>query len=1372
MILTELIDTLKVNKIKLYIENGKLKYRAPKHSISPDILMALKTYKSELITLLSEQERLDTIIRYPDQRFEPFPLTELQYAYWIGEQGIYRQTTTPYFYFEYDFPEQSLDNFAIAFEALVRRHDAFRLQVLPDGQQRIIPFIEQNNINAEFIDLRQYNNEDSERWLSTPRANIQSLLPPLGQGQPYFIKVARMKGYCRLFLALRLHMIDGPSVRLIFRDFLTFLQQAPSLLDVQKITPLALSFRDYVLARQSLSQQRLSLDKDYWLSRIDKLPSAPKLPLAKVSPESNKSKFQRLSGSFTSTQWKTIQNGAKQCGVSTNVVLCQLFADVLCQWSQEPAFCLNVLASQRLNDPEIDNLVGNCGTTMIVQLNNDKLNFADRCMELQQQMIRDFSHISYSGVSVIQLLQSKYGMSDVPVMPIVFTSGIPSIIQPENEIYNHINKVFSQVHTPQVWLDHQVVLEQGKICFYWDYVEEVFPKDLIKNMFDLYLLQIDRICDTPDWQQVIDAYHQPIALTYDEEITEDSIENKHLLTDFLWQCKHYPEQIAIYNQEVRLSYQQLLLEVTQLAGQLQDSGIKPGTPVAIQIGRGIPQIRSLLAVILVGAFYIPIDIYQPVERRNQILMQSQCHWLLVDDFYQQDSIPNDITVFNVNQINKQVKMGSVTLQRELTAYVIFTSGSTGTPKGVEITHRAVINTLSDIIKRFAINHNDKIIALSAYNFDLSVFDIFAALNTGASIVIPNESRIPDPEHWLTLCRDYNVTIWNSVPTLIEMVLYIANQEKVNYLLHSLRLIMLSGDWISLGLANQLLTLLPNTLLYSLGGATESAIWSNYYHIKEVDPTWRSIPYGFSLNRQQLWVLNSQLLPCQPWQSGEIYISGDSLAKGYYHDSQKTAQSFITHPTYGITLYKTGDLGSYHPEGYINIIGRTDFQIKIRGYRIEPGEIQGVIEQLPDINQSCVMSIENNLVAFISMNHPPYIAKKYIDYLKNYLQQHLPKYMIPDSIHIVESIPLTPNGKLDRKVMSDIFYQERALKSDTNNTVIDPQSPIAPYFSQLCELWKQAIGDSFYSENTLNNNSDFFVCGGNSLSAVKLMNLVKQKIGIHFPLSALYSNSTLQQQASWLFNNQQNNNNPEQEKITFQQGETTAPLVLLFHPVGGSLLCYREIYHHLPQHWHIVGFQSTEKSHSNLDNRVDDWYQQLVREDELNTDSILLIGWSMGGVLAYEMAKRFKNKNIHVLTIDSWISDHNQPYLFNEKISLWQGFVNDISSGVLSNCDDINSLSKSLGGNLSNTILEYRWSLYQLNATALAQHYFQTDSIIPLTAFQAQECKGFQGLIRLPSNNMIQLSADHFSIMQMPYIAQIRKKCIKILDILIANDNDY
>ena len=287
-----------------------------------------------------------------------------------------------------------------------------------------------------------------------------------------------------------------------------------------------------------------------------------------------------------------------------------------------------------------------------------------------------------------------------------------------------------------------------------------------------------------------------------------------------------------------------------------------------------------------------------------------------------------------------------------------------------IEHRAALNTVADINRRFGIGAGDAVLGLSSLSFDLSVYDVFGLLGCGGKLVLPEPARLRDPGHWLELMQAHGVTVWNTVPQLLAMLV-----EHGRDIGPALRVAMLSGDWIPLGLPARAKVLANEVTVYGLGGATEASIWSNWFRVERIEPEWRSIPYGWPLANQRFHVLNEALEPAPEGVPGRLFIAGAGLARGYWRDPERTAAKFVTHPRTGERLYETGDHGRYLPDGVIEFLGREDDQVKVRGHRIELGEIEAVLTAYPAVRAAVAVAWgeprgERRLAAYVVADDVP------------------------------------------------------------------------------------------------------------------------------------------------------------------------------------------------------------------------------------------------------------------------------------------------------------------------------------------------------------------------------------------------------------------
>lgn len=437
-----------------------------------------------------------------------------------------------------------------------------------------------------------------------------------------------------------------------------------------------------------------------------------------------------------------------------------------------------------------------------------------------------------------------------------------------------------------------------------------------------------------------------------------------MLRLFVKNCCTSPERIAfIYESDngefEEFTYGDVANRVSIIANELTLSGAKPGDHISVSIPPSPEALCAILAVVWIGGAYVPINVNQPIERRRLIYKQAEIRYCL--------STKNSNALAVEECVNLIVPSMSSSAQMELlnhdnsneyttkqlpypskaddTAYIIFTSGSTGTPKGVEIAHGSAVNTIDDIIERFDICEVDRAIGISALDFDLSVFDLFGMLSAGGSLaIIPDEKR-KEPEYWKMIIDEHNITVWNTVPALFEMLMIYSNP---NDELRNLRLVLVSGDWVKPNLYKELRMRSNHCRFIALGGATEASIWSNMFEVTEVDPSWDAVPYGKALSNQEFRIVENGVdVPLG--KRGELWIGGDGLAKGYVSMPEQTAVSFVTEN--GRRWYRTGDYGYLKPDGNIIFCGRKDSQVKLNGFRIELGEIDGKIRDLKDVNNS-------------------------------------------------------------------------------------------------------------------------------------------------------------------------------------------------------------------------------------------------------------------------------------------------------------------------------------------------------------------------------------------------------------------------------------
>ncbi|WP_219151768.1 non-ribosomal peptide synthetase [Amycolatopsis sp. TNS106] len=423
------------------------------------------------------------------------------------------------------------------------------------------------------------------------------------------------------------------------------------------------------------------------------------------------------------------------------------------------------------------------------------------------------------------------------------------------------------------------------------------------------------------------------------------------------QVRRQPDAIAVTWPGGSMTYQDLDHRSRALADTLARHGAGPGEVVGILLPRGWQQATAALAVLYTGAAYVPLDPSWPRDRQADVLRRCESRLVVTGQAATGgEDLPAEAVPVPANAVPATPGKLPARAADDL-AYVIFTSGSTGSPKGVMIDHAGAVNTILDINERFAVGPADRVLALSSLSFDLSVYDIFGTLAAGATIVCLAEDGSKDPRHWLERAASAGVTIWNSVPALLQAALGVVAEPNAD--LRGLRLILLSGDRIPVELPRRASSEAPRAEVISLGGATEASIWSIFHPIADGPRSATSIPYGRPLTNQQFHVLDEHLQPLPAGVPGELYIGGAGLARGYWRAPDLTAASFLEHPRYG-RLYRTGDLGRRSDDGVIDFLGRRDHQVKIRGFRIELGEVETALNNLPQIREAAAVVHRNNI----------------------------------------------------------------------------------------------------------------------------------------------------------------------------------------------------------------------------------------------------------------------------------------------------------------------------------------------------------------------------------------------------------------------------
>ncbi|MFE6924922.1 amino acid adenylation domain-containing protein [Nocardia sp. NPDC057663] len=529
---------------------------------------------------------------------------------------------------------------------------------------------------------------------------------------------------------------------------------------------------------------------------------------------------------------------------------------------------------------------------------------------------------------------------------------------------------------------------------------------------------------------------------------------------------------VIWEPAGQLTYGELAADALAVAGALREAGVAPGDSVAVQLPKGPDQVLAVLGVLAAGAVYVPIGFDQPAARRAEILRTADAVAVLTVGGAQ---IPDARAIDLAEARTHQEPLARPVFgDPENIAYVLFTSGSTGKPKGVEVPHRAAMNTIDDLNERFGLGADDRALALSALEFDLSVYDIFGLLAAGGAVVAVDDAQRADPARWVELIRRHRVSMLNCVPSLLDMLLTAAAGEQ----LASLRTVILGGDWVDVALPARLAAVAPECRFAGLGGATETAIHSTICEVvgAEVPAEWSAVPYGTPLRNVQCRVVGPAGTDCPDWVTGELWIGGDGVAAGYRADPERTADRFVTHE--GLRWYRTGDLARYLPDGGLEFLGRADHQVKIRGYRVELGEVESALRAVPGIRHAVaavVGSAAPKLVAAIVATPDTTLD---VESVLAATAELVPAYMVPTRLELLAELPLTSNAKPDRKAVRAVLD-----KSETATEFVTPRTDLERALAAV-------IGEVLATER-IGVTDDFFALGGDSVLATTAVARIRE-----------------------------------------------------------------------------------------------------------------------------------------------------------------------------------------------------------------------------------------------------------------------------------------
>ena len=1058
---------------------------------------------------MAEKDSLSSQLMIPapvdGDRYKPFPLTDVQQAYWLGRRQLFDLGgVSTHLYFETNCVGLDLQRFNDSLNVLIKHHDSLRTIFTQDGLQQVLAQIPPYEIQT--YDLRGANERQVAAHFSSVRAEMSAQVLPADRAPMFDIRASLLdQDHIELHFSFDALIMDAWSRRLLFAEW-----HKLYLTPETKLAPLNFTFREFVLSELATRESpEYKKALDFWWQRLDDLPPVPAFQIVPPTERAHqKTVFTQREHRIPTDVWQRIKQIAATYRLTASNTLLTAYSEVIRRWSTNDDFLLNVTVFNRgAHHAQIDQVLGDFTTLALLEIESDGLtNFVQRAQANQERM---FTNLSYSQVSAITVLREYMRRNSLPPgahAPVVFTSqlGLSSEQASTSPFAWLGQEVFSVRQTPQVWLDLIVLEEAGELIIKWNSVEDLFLPGTMESAFNAYCAFLDQLAEDSDWT----AYSLQVPLPAQQLAQIEENNSQHapvspalLHTLFESQAAKFPTQVALISSNRTMTYQELEQEANQLGQQLRSLGAKPNTLIAIVMEKGWEQVVAALAILKAGAAYLPIDANLPKERLWHLLAHGEVELVLTQpEAHEKINWPETVQPLVVGAIDFEDGLDTSLnpIQNSLDiAYVIYTSGSTGLPKGVVIDHRGAVNTLLDLNKRFEIGPHDRVLGLSALTFDLSVYDIFGILGAGGTLVLPAPADLRDPARWAALVKQHQVTLWNTVPAFERLyVEYLADHPEM--VSDSLRLVWLSGDWIPVNLPAQIRQLNPGAQVISMGGATEASIWSIIYPIGEVEAGWPSIPYGKAMVNQEFYVFDHNLAHRPIGVIGELYIGGLGLAQGYWRDEEKTRASFIVHPVTGRRLYRTGDLGRYLPDGNIEFIGRNDSQVKIQGFRVELGEIESALLQHEAIKEAAAVlwtdpQGEGVLAAYVvpAATQPPAVEAWRV-----FLQNKLPAYMVPTHLMTLAALPLSANGKVDRNALPRPTESDQATRTPSSTQQNE-------HHIRIGHLIKEVIG-----REITDMDADLINLGATSVDMIRIVNLLDRELGFRPDINKFYRQASI------------------------------------------------------------------------------------------------------------------------------------------------------------------------------------------------------------------------------------------------------------------------
>ncbi len=986
-----------------------------------------------------------------------------------------------------------------ALDSVVERHDVFRTTIEESENGPSIRIHKRLNFKFDWLD---FSNDDCSEQIWTNEIRSRSLKAyNLSCGPLLRIVLIRLKPDHHIMSVMTHHIIsDGWSMGVFLRDFSHF--YSCLLKATQPSLPqLPFRFADYTNWQNKNPEDINDEAVAFWR----KLLAAPlpvlELPFFKARPSVPTFEGSAVSFSMDHSTSSRLSSLAKDEQTTLFTLLLGIYYILLYKYSYQQDIIIGSPVANR-NSSEVENHIGFFLNMVPFRINYSGETSFKRLLEQLKEITRDvFAHQSISFDRLVEIINPQRDLNHHPIFQVMFAyQNFPMESARIEDI--KIKPFLIDRGASEYDISLYMWMEEGILKGSFEYSTDLFEKRFVENMASHFVNVAKCILENKEIKinevSVLSPQQiQQIVYTWNK--TDTSYPHDKCIHDLFRKVSFKsPSASAVISEKRRYTYAELDDASEQIAYYLINTGIKVGEAVGVFMNRSFNTIAVLLGILKSGAAYVPLDPHLPEERLAYMIENSNSSLILTEHNLKERIPPSSEKLITVcidsdidlsqsanNQLNAHV------FSPDTTAYVIYTSGSTGKPKGVRISHRSVVNFLKSMQQKPGIQSSDVMLASTTISFDISVLEIFLPLISGTATAIIGQDLTGEPLKLIAIIDEIQPTIIQGTPAMWRMLLSAGwkGSDKLKALC--------GGEALTVDLCRDLLPQVKE--LWNMYGPTETTVWSTLCKITEPDAP---ITVGKPINNNKAYILDSNFKPVPPGVKGVLYIGGIGLAEGYHRLEELTSQKFLKDPFGPGRIYDTGDNARFRFDGNIEHLGRSDYQIKLRGHRIELGEIENTVLSNPIINQ-CVAACKEfgpgdvRLVLYYTVKVESTITTAE---LRLFLKSFLPDYMIPQHFFELQSLPLSPSGKIDRK----------ALPAHSSSIVIESINHLEPSTDEeqyLARIWKQVLG---INQITLSDN--FFELGGHSLLSIRVINQIKNEIGFEIHPRSLMLN-TLEQIAS-------------------------------------------------------------------------------------------------------------------------------------------------------------------------------------------------------------------------------------------------------------------